>query len=307
MAKVGYFQRYLLIIRIVRNNGYISLSELIHEVEREMAIYEDGDSIGISKRTIQRDFDDIRSVFKIDITYSKVNNGYFIVDNENPDFDRQMEYFDLLRTFDKGLDKFVFFEKRKPKGVEYINPLISAIKDSRLVEFKYRKFDNTVTKDKRIVQPYALKEYRSRWYLLAVEVDGRLEERGHIKTWGLDRIENFYPTGKLFGRNLLLNIDAEFKNCFGIHSDNDKVAEDVILSFTPESGKYNETLPLHVSQETLIDNEKEFRIKLKVKITNDFIMELLSQSENMKVIEPPHLRDTLIDIHKSAILLQEQN
>ena len=89
--------------------------------------------------------------------------------------------------------------------------------------------------------------------------------------------------------------------CFGIHSDEDKYVEEVILSFTPTSGKYNEALPLHDSQETLIDNENEFRIKVAVKITHDFIMELLSQSENMKVIAPLHLKETLIKIHEKAI------
>jgi len=58
---------------------------------------------------------------------------------------------------------------------------------------------------------------------------------------------------------------------------------------------------LHESQETLIDNDEEFRIHLKVKLTYDFIMELLSQSENMKVIAPEHLKNRLIDIHREAI------
>ncbi|MEA4937379.1 hypothetical protein SDC9_128486 [bioreactor metagenome] len=301
MAKVGYFQRYLLIIRKIKNNRYIPLTDLICEVEREIAIYEGTVTIGLSKRTIQRDFEDIRSIFKIDIVYSKANNGYYIAEDESYDIERQLEYFDLLGTLDSELEKFVFVEKRKSKGTEYLYPLISAIRNSRIVEFRYRKFDNTVTKEKRTVHPYALKEFKGRWYLLAVEVDGRIEERGLIKTWGLDRIENLYTTNKLFSKNNQLNIENEFKNCFGIHSDDDKQAEEVILSFSPMSGKYNQSLPLHETQETLIDNENEYRIRLRVKITYDFIMELLSQSESLKVIAPNHLKDKLIDIHSLAI------
>ena len=70
-------------------------------------------------------------------------------------------------------------------------------------------------------------------------------------------------------------------------------------------GKYNESYPLHESQETLVDNENEFRIRLKVKITHDFVAELLSQSEMMRVIAPVHLRNRLIDIHKNAIKMME--
>ena len=301
MAKTGYIQRYLLIIRKVNKHRYISLNELMNEVEKEIAIYEDTDTVGFSKRTIQRDFDDIRNIFKIDIMYSKANNGYYISEDDKADIEKHLEYLDLLGTLNSGLEKFVFPEKRKSKGTEYLYPLISAIKSSRIVEYRYRKFDNTVTKEKRIVQPYAIKEFKNRWYLLAIEIDGRLDERGQIKTWGLDRIENFYTTNKLFDKNTRIDIEFEFKNCFGIHSDEDKDVEEVILSFTSMSGKYNEALPLHDSQETLIDNEKEFRIKLKVKITYDFIMELLSQSEDLKVIAPKHLRERLIDIHQKAM------
>ena len=156
------------------------------------------------------------------------------------------------------------------------------------------------------MEPYALKKFKDRWYLLAPEIDGKFSERGMIKTWGLDRIENLNITHKLFNRNARIDIEQEFKNSFGIFSDKDKKVEEVILSFTPQGGKYNESFPLHESQETLIDNEQEFRIKLNVKITYDFIMELLSQSANMKVIAPEHLRDTLIDIHRKAIGLLEK-
>jgi predicted DNA-binding transcriptional regulator YafY len=206
-----------------------------------------------------------------------------------------------MLTLDRKLRKYVFAEKKERKGTEHISLLIEAIKNSKIVEFRYRKFDNTITKEKRIVEPYALKEFKGRWYLLAVEIGGRLEERGQIKTWGLDRIENFHLTNNIFSKNIHLNVQNEFENCFGIHSDKDKETEEVILSFAPMSGKYNEAFPLHETQETLIDNETEFRIKLKVKITYDFIMELLSQSEGMKVIAPNHLKDKLIDIHKKAI------
>lgn len=301
MSKVGYFQRYLLIIRKVNSNRYISLKELINEVEREIAIYENTDTIGLSKRTIQRDFDDISAIFKIDITYSKTNKGYYIAENKVSDIERQLEYFDLLGTLDKGLEKIVFREKRKSKGTEFLYPLISAIKNSQIVEFKYRKFDNTVTKEVRIVEPYALKEFKGRWYLLAVEVNGRLEERGQIKTWGLDRIENFYPTNRLFNKNIHLDISSEFENVFGIYSNEDKPIEEIILSFAPISGRYSDALPLHESQVTLIDNDKEFRIKLNIKITLDFIMELLSQGQNVKVIAPKHLKETLINTHKMSI------
>lgn len=303
MAKTAYIQRYLLIIRKIKNHPFISLNELIKEIENEISFLDFSDNVGLSKRTIQRDFKDILEIFKIDILYSKLNDGYYIEENENSNLERQLEYYDMVETFDMSLDNCIFFEKRKSRGTEYLQPLLMAIKKSQIVEFRYRKFDNTVTKEIRTVEPYALKEFKNRWYLLAVEEGGRLEERGHIKTWGLDRIENFQPTSRFFNKNESLNVEDEFKNAFGIFSNEEKEVEEVILSFSPLIGKYNASLPLHSSQETLIDNDKEFRIKLNVKITEDFINELLSQSEDLQVISPIHLRDKLIEIHQKAIEL----
>ena len=153
----------------------------------------------------------------------------------------------------------------------------------------------------RRVEPYALREFKGMWYLLAMEIDGRPEEHGCIKTWGVDRIRDLVVTRQKFWKKPEYDLEKEFADAFGIFSDRDKEPEDVILSFSPMGGKYNDAFPLHKSQETLIDDENEFRIRLNVKITTDFIMELLAQSQNMKVIAPEHLKNKLIEVYCNAI------
>ena len=63
----------------------------------------------------------------------------------------------------------------------------------------------------------------------------------------------------------------------------------IILSFDPVQGKYIKTLPLHEPQELLQDDDEEYRIKLKLYITHDLIMELLSYGSDMNVIKPARL------------------
>jgi predicted DNA-binding transcriptional regulator YafY len=138
-----------------------------------------------------------------------------------------------------------------------------------------------------------------------MEIDGKPEEHGSIKTWGVDRIQDLTVTRTKFWKKSDYDVEKEFAGSFGIYSDKEKEPEEVILSFSPMGGKYNESFPLHQSQKTLIDNEHEFRISLKVKVTYDFIMELLSQSDSMKVIAPAHLKEKLIEIHRNAIKLLE--
>ncbi|MBS9768743.1 MAG: WYL domain-containing protein, partial [Flavobacteriaceae bacterium] len=64
-------------------------------------------------------------------------------------------------------------------------------------------------------------------------------------------------------------------------------------------GKYIKTLPLHHSQEILEDNEKGLKIRLKLAITYDFVMELLSLGKEVTVIKPQSL------IHEMKAIYQE--
>lgn len=96
------------------------------------------------------------------------------------------------------------------------------------------------------------------------------------------------------------SIEYSFHHCFGIISPSDEEPQDIILSFDPFQGKYIKTLPLHSSQQVLISNDDELRIKLRLCVTFDLVMELLSLGDNMKVIEPQSLADDIRAAHKKA-------
>jgi predicted DNA-binding transcriptional regulator YafY len=50
----------------------------------------------------------------------------------------------------------------------------------------------------------------------------------------------------------------------------------------------------------IIDNDKELRIKLKLCQSHDFIMELLSHGDSLKVLEPKSLVDEIRAAHLNA-------
>jgi hypothetical protein len=56
--------------------------------------------------------------------------------------------------------------------------------------------------------------------------------------------------------------------------------------YEPIQGKYIKSFPLHESQQIIIDNDNELRIKQYVYITRDLNMELLSYGNSLTVIEP---------------------
>ncbi len=144
----------------------------------------------------------------------------------------------------------------------------------------------------RNVEPYALKEFKNRWYILANDL-----KDNQVKSFALDRLTNLEITKKRFQYPNDFNVNEHFKYCFGIISPNDLKLHEIILSFNPFQGKYIKSLPLHESQQILIDNDEELRIKLTLFITYDFFMELLSFGENVKVIKP----DSLINDIKTSL------
>jgi predicted DNA-binding transcriptional regulator YafY len=70
--------------------------------------------------------------------------------------------------------------------------------------------------------------------------------------------------------------------------------------FSGRDSKYIKTLPLHDTQQVLVDNDVEMKIKLKLCLTHDLVMELLSFGDNMKVIEPKSLADQIKQAHEKA-------
>ena len=161
----------MLIIRLVRSRPYISLEDLVREVECAMAYYDDEGTAGVSRRTVLRDIGDIRSGLGVSIEYSRSEGGYYIPEDEDriSDLERVLEQFDLITSLRarEELSSIVFAEKRKAAGTEHLSPLIYAVKKHLEVEFTYVKYDGSEPRQRRVM-PYALKEGQGRWYLLAI-------------------------------------------------------------------------------------------------------------------------------------------
>ena len=74
----------------------------------------------------------------------------------------------------------------------------------------------------------------------------------------------------------------------------------MILSFHQDQGKYIKTLSLHQSQQIILDNVDELRIKLLVYNTFDFRMELLGHRNTARVLQPESLAEEIRAEHLAA-------
>lgn len=301
MSKRGYISRYLLILKKLKAKPFSSFEELQNYFDNQvdyLQMQDDTLNIGFSKRTFQRDIKEIRNIFGVDIEYSKSEKGYFISQSEmeNMNFQRMIEAFDMFNSLNlsQDLKPFIHLEKRRPQGTENLYGLLHAIKNKLQIKFSYQKYWEDELSI-RTAEPYALKEFKNRWYVLAKDM-----KEGIIKSFALDRLTNLEITQKSFVYPKTFDIEENYRYCFGIISPNGKEPQEIILSFDPFQGKYIKSLPLHDTQNILVDNEKELQIKLTLCITFDFVMELLSFSDNMKVIKPKSLIKEIKEAHQRA-------
>lgn len=173
--------------------------------------------------------------------------------------------------------------------------LIHAIKNSNVIHFDYK----LVRKDNKIisktVNPYFLKESLGLWYLVAID------DMGKLRIFAVDRIINPELLHSRFKRDESLNPNNLFQNSYGIWDDESISVEEVELSYSPLDGYFIKATPLHSSQEIIIDNNEEFRIRLRIRITNDFVMALLARSNSLTVIKPQSLRTRIREIYRYAI------
>jgi predicted DNA-binding transcriptional regulator YafY len=275
--------RYHLIISKLRKHP-LTFNELSDELARESEFRKYNLKTG--KRTFQRDLETIRSIYSIDIQYDFKRGVYYYDPDENSESDlRMVEALDLFNALkiSENISGVIHFEKRRPLGTENLNGLLHAIRNRVQVEVTYFKYWEDQS-SQRVVEPYALKEFRNRWYLLAVD-----HKDQKMKVFGLDRLSNPTITIRKFRYPRSFDVNDFFSDCYGIIVPEGEKPEEVILSFEPHEGKYIKSLPLHSSQEIITDNGEELRIRLHLYITEDFIMEILSHGLKVKVIQPSGL------------------
>lgn len=304
MSKRESIARHALIIQKLRKHPatFDVISDYL-ALESEVQAY----NYVVSKRTFQRDLDDIRSLYNIDIQFDFSRKVYYIdSDEQTAANERILEAFDTFNALNLAdrLSDHIYFEKRRPQGTEYLYGLLHAIKNHFQVAFVYVKYgDGELTS--RNVEPYALKEYNYRWYLLARDLGDQ-----KIKSFSLDRFSSLEFSKKRFQFPEDFSVHQHYKHCFGIISPNGTKPEEIILSFDPFQGKYIKSLPLHESQEILIDNDTELRVKLTLYITHDLLMELLSYGSTLRVIAPESLvkemRTTCENMLKHYVVFSRQ-
>ena len=296
MSKHGTIRRYTLIIEKLRRNQYPSFDEI------KRHLFDVG--FEISNRTIQRDIEQIRYEFSIEIMYDRFKNGYYIDYENSINIESFFKFLEIVNTAEllaeslsesKDALKHILFENQgNLQGLEHLKTLLQAIKEKRLISFSHYNFSTEKTKHFTIT-PYLLREYQDRWYI--VGFNKKLKD---VRVFGIDRITDLKIKDKIFNPDK--NIDAInlFENIIGVRYSDAK-AEKVILSFTHTQGKYIKSLPMHSSQRVLIDNDDELRIELEIIPNYEFMQKVLMHNHSVKILEPKWLVKDIKEMLKQTL------
>jgi predicted DNA-binding transcriptional regulator YafY len=188
---------------------------------------------------------------------------------------------------DAGIEQFVQFEKSTvSKGSEFLGPLLEAIKEHHSIRINYRKFTDEKTKSYELL-PYLLKEYQSRWYLIARDAQDQ-----RIRTFGLERIDHLSKGERSFEADPLFNPDHFFKYSIGITELNDLPMR-VVIKFKQPAGKFLDTQPLHPSQELIEADQTSATFSWYVLLTEELYRFILGYGAEAEVLDPPQLAETI--------------
>lgn len=250
-------------------------------------------------RTFMNHKDDVYELFGIQIECRKSDNTYHIADRSElkdaAGFKRWV--FDALSLSNQlsessALRDRVLLEDN-PSGQEFVAAILEAMRNNKMVTFSYKPFwvNEGCVSNLYHVEPYALKYFRRRWYLLGKYGDNPL------RVYALDRMLDIDIEFEDF--TLPADFDAEdfFNSCFGIIVG-DEDPQLIQLKVDAFQANYLHSLPLHHSQK-VVEQTKDYTIfSYFLRITYDLRQELLALGDTVEVLYPKELRKTMADTCK---------
>lgn len=281
------FNKYIWLISTIRRRGKISLKAIKDLYESNLNI-SDGEKF--NSRTFHRWRDKISEIFSIDILCA--NNEYFIDNTEDLNGNNVRAWLmntiatHNLITEHKNLRKRICVENYQTRD-KFLYIIIYAMQDSLKINLSYKKF-GTDEVENMIVEPYAIKSFKNRWYLLA-----KHENKG-LRTYAFDRIEDIHTTQEQFVFPKDFSADEYFMNYYGVISDESKKTECIELKVYGKDVNYLRTLPLHFTQKEIVTKENYSIFSLYMGITYDFVQMLLTFNSSLEVLRPQSLQDEII-------------
>ena len=283
MKPAKIFRQYIWLVNTLRQYKQLTLEEISE-------LWVNNKVIGgspLTRASFYRHKEAILNMFGIIIECDLQTYKYYIANPEVLDNNSIERWMLSTLTVNTALSDSASLKDRilledVPKGEEFLQTIIQAMKSNHRLRMGYQKFGTDgYTKT---VCPYAVKRWEQRWYMLA------LNDENNIRKYALDdRMTLIEQTDETFEMPADFSPEAYFSEYYGITTDGTPLAHVVIRTsnWVPD---YLRTLPLHHSQREVAYTSDYTDFEFDIRPNNDFINKLMFYGESLEVLEPADLR-----------------
>ena len=291
---VDKIKRYVWLLNTIYRAGETGITfDEINEKWQRYDLLSDGERY--PKRTFEQHKEEIQDTFNVEICCDRKTNRYYINDREELR-NQNLVLRWLINTFNlnniigqsKSLKNRIGLEDI-PAGQDTLIDIIDLMNNSCTFDMEYQKFYSDDKKLYKNMEPYGVQIFQRRWYVLA-----RNPENDTLHTFALDRITSLQKNSITFRMPSDFSINDFFSDCFGIIKDATK-KQHIVLKANAFQAKYLKTLPLHVSQRVVSEDDGFTIFCYDLRPTFDFKQKILSYMSNIEVIEPQSFRDEIMD------------
>ena len=285
------YYKYIWLLDLLLKSGPLTFKEIC---ERWKDSIFDGK---LAERSFYEHRDGIKEMFGVEIKCNRSKGNVYYVANPEVIEENKLTKWLLYKysipqdfaTFN-GMKDRILLEKI-PQGQAFLDSIIDAMQRNVELKIEYQCYDRDKEEHMQMfhIQPYAMKVYNHRWYLL-----GYLKEHEGLRNIALDRILNLKVLNTKF--DLPADFDARryYANVVGIFVNDDLPPQKVKIRVYGVQAEYLRSTPLHKSQKETYYKRGEFsEFTYKLSITPELISQLLSMGSQVEVLEPAELRDEI--------------
>jgi predicted DNA-binding transcriptional regulator YafY len=193
-------------------------------------------------------------------------------------------------TFNSMKDRIILEEI--PLGTSFLDDIIEAMHKNVELQVDYQRYENEQEEynlQEFYIQPYALKVFNRRWYLL-----GYIKEKRALRTIALDRILDLKILSTSFEVPEDFDARKYFANVVGIFVNNDLPVTKVKIRTYGIQADYLRSTPLHKSQSEGKSKHGEFaEFTYRLCVTPELVSQLLAMGDKVEVLEPEELREKI--------------
>ena len=302
MKKPELFKEYIWLVNIIKHYRKISLQEInTLWLDTEMS-----EGIPFARSTFNRHKDAIEDMFGIIIDCDRRDGYRYYIANEEVLGQHTVQNW-MLSTLTvsnviaagMSLRGRILLESIPVQGKK-LAVAIHAMRAGCCLMIDYRKYGSKQSRQ-FVVEPYCLKYFRQRWYILA-----RYKKNGYYAMLSLDRIEDMLVSDVRFKLDPDFDAEEFFSAYYGVFVDDEVEITTVTLRAHGLEAYYLRDLPLHDSQRLVAHGDGWADYKLQLRPTADFIAKVVSRGSWLEVLSPQWVIDKVVAAQREAIERYEQ-